>query len=189
MYFLLMLNLIKLFFMKDRIRQVMENIGLSQKDFAIRLGISEASLSNIYTGRTNPTNNHVQAIHRAFPMISVNWLMFGEGEMMGALSTLSQNAAQSVQDGNVASADGNEAWGDVSFEATEIGVIDMPSPVAVQMVADGKNRPVYPPKQVRNNNAQTNNVVKKYDNPYKSIKEIRVFFDDGTYEAFVPAGK
>ena len=60
----------------------MELAGLSQQEFAARLEISPASLSSIFTGRTNPTNNHVQAIHRAFPNINVNWLMFGEGEMM-----------------------------------------------------------------------------------------------------------
>ncbi len=27
------------------------------------------------------------------------------------------------------------------------------------------------------------------DKPVREIKEIRVFFSDGTYEAFVPSGK
>lgn len=43
--------------------------------------MSPASLSSIFNGRTNPTNNHVQAIHRAFPVVNVSWLMFGEGDM------------------------------------------------------------------------------------------------------------
>ena len=67
--------------MKDRIKQVMEWTGLSQQDFATKLGISPASLSSIFNGRTNPTNNHVQAIHRSFPEIDINWLLFGEGKM------------------------------------------------------------------------------------------------------------
>ena len=68
--------------MKNRIKEVMEYANLSQQDFAARLGISAASLSSIFTGRTNPTNNHVSAIHRAFPEINVNWIMFGEGNMI-----------------------------------------------------------------------------------------------------------
>lgn len=67
--------------MKERIRLIQEQLGLSQIEFANKLGISPASLSSIYTGRTNPTNNHVMAIHKAFPQINVNWLMFGEGDM------------------------------------------------------------------------------------------------------------
>ena len=41
--------------MKNRIKEVMEYANLSQQDFAARLGISAASLSSIFTGRTNPT--------------------------------------------------------------------------------------------------------------------------------------
>ena len=69
--------------MEERIKEVMEYLGLSQQEFAQKLGISPASLSNIFNGRSKPTNNHVQAIHRAFPSISTNWLMFGEGVMFG----------------------------------------------------------------------------------------------------------
>ncbi len=60
----------------------MDSMGLSQQEFAQKLGMSPASLSNIFNGRSNPTNNHVQAIHRAFPNINTNWLMFGEGTML-----------------------------------------------------------------------------------------------------------
>ena len=72
--------------MKERIRSIMQSMRLSQQDFANRPGIAAASLSSIFTGRTNPTNNHVMAVHRAFPEININWLMFGEGEMMAAVA-------------------------------------------------------------------------------------------------------
>ncbi|EJX02105.1 transcriptional regulator, partial [gut metagenome] len=68
--------------MKDRIRQLIDFTQMSQQDFANAIGVSPASLSSIFTGRTNPTNNHVQAIHRAFPEVNINWLLFGEGDML-----------------------------------------------------------------------------------------------------------
>ena len=71
--------------MQDRIRQIMDHYGLSQQNFASQLGVAPATISSIFTGRTNPTNKHVQAIHKAFPEIDTNWLMFGEGEMMTSL--------------------------------------------------------------------------------------------------------
>ena len=67
--------------MKDRIMKIMKDEGMDQKDFAAALKISPSSLSNIFNGRSNPTSNHVSAIHRRFPEININWLMFGEGEM------------------------------------------------------------------------------------------------------------
>ena len=37
--------------------------GMSQKEFASTLCIAEGTLSGIFTGRTRPTNNIVNAIH------------------------------------------------------------------------------------------------------------------------------
>ena len=67
----------------------MDHYGLSQQNFAAQLGVAPATISSIFTGRTNPTNKHVQAIHKAFPEIDTNWLMFGEGEMMISLDRTS----------------------------------------------------------------------------------------------------
>ena len=67
--------------MKDRIYQLMKYQGMSQKEFAATLCVAEGTLSGIFTGRTRPTNNIVNAIHECFPHISINWLMFGEGDM------------------------------------------------------------------------------------------------------------
>ena len=52
----------------------------------VSIGAFSASLSNIFNGKTNPTNNHVSAIHRRFPDININWLMFGEGDMYTTVS-------------------------------------------------------------------------------------------------------
>ena len=59
----------------------MRHEGMTQQEFATTLELSPSSLSSIFNGRTNPTNNHVLAIHKRFPNINVNWLMFGEGDM------------------------------------------------------------------------------------------------------------
>ena len=66
---------------KDRIKIIMQDRNLSQQDFANVLGITPGSLSGILNERTRPTNNHTIAIHREFPDISIDWLLFGEGEM------------------------------------------------------------------------------------------------------------
>lgn len=177
-------------FMKERIRQVMEHTKMSQQDFATKLGISPASLSSIFTGRTNPTNNHVQAVHRAFPEVNINWLLFGEGEMYlerdkadkaggqanaGAGSTLSGADAPHSGGAGKPSLFLEDAFDAGLQEASR------PATTAVQQRRDG----VYP----RRNEARINMYAKEMDKPVRKIKEIRVFFDDGTYESFVPSGK
>ena len=72
--------------MKERILQIMRRENMTQQEFAKAIEVSPASLSNIFNGKTNPTNNHVSAIHRRFPDININWLMFGEGDMYTTVS-------------------------------------------------------------------------------------------------------
>ena len=170
--------------MKDRIREILDWANLSQQDFANRLGISPASLSSIFTGRTNPTNNHVQAIHRVFPEINVNWLLFGEGGMLSAAEVPEASAAiaensSSVIDGVTTAETGKMAsmFSDDEYGATSATPTPVHHPVA--------SRRDIPSGRVAN--IQYSETMKNIDKRVRKIKEIRVFFDDGTYEAFVPS--
>ena len=170
--------------MKDRIRHILEWTNLSQQDFATRLGISPASLSSIFTGRTNPTNNHVQAIHRAFPEINVSWLLFGEGTMM-ANEQVADNLHGENDGGTKISDEGSVS--DSGMMASIFSEEDYgPSLHTESSVynSGGNRRDNYGSRPVGFNYIDN---AKKNDNKKRRIKEIRVFFDDGTYEAFVPS--
>ena len=58
--------------MKERIRQLMEQLNLNQQEFSKKIRVSSASISNILAGRSNPTHNHVMAIHAALPEVNVS---------------------------------------------------------------------------------------------------------------------
>lgn len=184
--------------MKDRIKSVMEYARETQQDFAARLQISPASLSSIFTGRTNPTNNHVMAVHRAFPEININWLMFGEGSMLvnginadAVLKGGSPNdsnldgAEYSTEYDSVAGGVGENGRGESSLlPATGAGKPFLSSP---QLRAEeGARRDVYPGSRSAK---EISNSMINIDKKTRKIKEIRVFFDDGTYETFVPSSK
>lgn len=174
----------------------MERAGLSQQEFAQRLNISPASLSSIYTGRTNPTGNHVKAIHMAFPEINVNWLMFGEGEMVctpaeatsEADATMSDPAAPAVQlvDDGLGALSASAAQGlAASHHAATAQPAHAPKPASARpaSVGYGANPQLGAPM------SGYGNCAINIDKRTRKIKEIRVFFDDGTYEAFVPSSK
>lgn len=136
--------------MKDRIYQLMKYQGMSQKEFASTLCIAEGTLSGIFTGRTRPTNNIVNAIHECFPRISINWLMFGEGEMLldGSSSQPSDMAAEQ-----------SDLFASGTTPSAEVNSTPASAP-------------------------QIQEVVKYIDKPQRKITEIRVFYDDGTFETF-----
>lgn len=136
--------------MKDRIYQLMKYQGMSQKEFAATLCIAEGTLSGIFTGRTRPTNNIVNAIHECFPHISINWLMFGEGDML---------------------LDG----ADPLASDTGSGQTDLFSPGTTPSSETNSTPSAVP---------QIQEVVKYIDKPQRKITEIRVFYDDGTFETF-----
>jgi len=168
--------------MKDRIRQVMEYAQLSQQDFAARLGISAPSLSSIFTGRTNPTNNHVMAVHRAFPEVNISWLLFGEGEMLNCAEPNAEttNAVPLQLETSVQT--GFSALQTASGVPPKASLFDAESPV--QPAPRYLQQPAHYAAPV-----SPAHTVKNVDKPLRKIKEIRVFYDDGTYESFAPTSK
>ncbi len=139
--------------MKDRIYQLMKTLGLTQKEFAAKLCVAEGTLSSIFNGRTKPTSNMVTAIHTFFPEVSVNWLMFGEGEMYTSASHEEHDTQ--AQEG----------------EQPSLSFPEHPTehPIAVPPILE----------EIRDG-------VKNLNKPQRKPVEIRVFFDDGTFEIFAP---
>lgn len=165
--------------MEERIRQVMDFLGLSQQDFAQKLGISPASLSNIFNGRSKPTNNHVQAIHRAFPKVNTNWLMFGEGVMLDEGGNDSQNPGMSNSPnpsnfGSPANPSDEENGG----SKKEMEGMELFSTLPNATGGTQNNERQAAPKVI----TETKIIRPK-------ILEIRVFYDDQTFESFVPSEK
>jgi transcriptional regulator with XRE-family HTH domain len=147
--------------MKDRINALMRHMGMSQKDFANEICISPGTLSSIFSGRNKPTLNTLNNIHERFPEVNMDWLMNGKGEMFASAAPVPQQV-----------------------EAAEVG-----SPVASSSVSGIPIQPGFidhlpSPQQV---SPQTSNLMmdgKIFDKPSRKIAEIRVFYDDGTFETF-----
>ncbi len=187
--------------MNDRIKQIQQALGMSQKDFAEAIGIAPGALSNIYSNRTNATSNHVKGIHKAFPDINVNWLMFGEGEMVNTPSqdSESQNKLQ-AQDGVAAPSGQTQGLSSGMSSGMPGSLFDVPAadndggdvlPFQAQMRSAATQQPArqhLSGSRARANDTVVNAVVMDYKNVDKPryVKEIRVFFSDGTYETFVP---
>ena len=152
--------------MKDRIRQIMEAQHMSQQTFANFIGINAASLSSIFNDRTRPTLNTVEALKAKIPNLNVDWLIFGRGAMF-----LGEGNAADAH-ANVAPADGSPSPGQGEARMPDLfsggGDAGLAHPVNAGYAAPVKTE------------------VKYVERPKRQITEIRVFFDDQTYESFVP---
>lgn len=178
--------------MKERIRAVMDYAQMTQQDFAVRLGISPASLSSIFNGRTNPTQKQVMAIHGAFPEINVSWLMFGEGEMIVS-SASSENRPARTDDKQGSPLISSQTVIDTEHTASKSHTLFDAEPVSSQHVVAELPRQNYSSRREIHSAYRPNTVPSQMainiDKQVRKIKEIRVFFDDGTYESFVPSNK
>ena len=176
--------------MKDRIRQVMDSKGMNQLEFAKFIQVSPSALSNIFTGRTQPTLNVVEAIKKKIPDISTDWLMLGIGQMYNATSTPSAttpsapptfpNDHEVRQDPILSFPNDHEVRQDpilsFDFESSPTSEITSPQSQSFNSV-----------KSTRQNVVREE--VKIVDKPKRRVTEIRVFYDDQTWESFIPSTK
>ncbi len=152
--------------MKDRIRRIMESQHMTQQVFAQFIKISPATLSGIFNGRTNPSLNIVEAIKNSLPSISTDWLLFGNGPMY-----IDVSKGESVASAG-GSADSKEA------------LLDFETPSPAPSIASQAGGFVQGVNSTPKNMEQF--VVKNIDKPQRKITEIRIFFDDQTWETFLP---
>ncbi len=155
--------------LKDRIKQLMEDQHMTQQVFADYLQQSPATLSSIFNGRTRPTLNVVDAIRKKFPDISIEWLLYGDGTMYQVHTDPSEMTSETPPVGT-----------DLVLQ------FDSPIPAPRQMPSSA---PAYQ-QGVRSTRLETINEEMKYiDKTPRRVTEIRVYYDDQTYETFVPAKK
>lgn len=69
--------------MKDRIKAVRKALGLTQQEFADKMGIKRFSIANCEIGKTKPSTPVISLICQNFDVNEV-WLRTGEGEMFMA---------------------------------------------------------------------------------------------------------
>ena len=145
---------------------------MTQQVFADYIGLAPATLSSIFNGRTRPTLNVVEALKKKIPDINTDWLMFGSGEMY-------QDSAEKLSSDQTPSENAN-------FDQSLMLDFDQnPSPTASNMGQMTQNPAIINksrPEIVRED-------IKILDKPQRKVMEIRVFYDDQTWDTFVPVKK
>lgn len=149
--------------MKDRIAQIMQKEGLSSVEFADKIEISPSSLSHIFNGRNKPSLEVIMRIHKAYPHINLNWLLYGEGSMQ---------EEKSEKD--------SETINGIDLMWTSSKKDELISKTSENSTGHASKDPDFTPKEL------IREEIKYIEKPHPKITEIRIFFDNGTYEIFKP---
>ena len=143
----------------------MQKEEMTAAQFAEKIGLSPSSLSHILNGRNNPSLDVVMKIHKACNYVNLPWLIYGEGEM---------------------------EWKAEVPKSEETGIsgmalFDESTFFTPEGTEERENRkemapktPVYAPTEI------VREEIKYIEKPARKITEIRIFFDNGTYETFRP---
>lgn len=148
--------------MKDRIIEFMNYLQMKPSSFANATNIKLATLSQILNGRNNPSLEVVTKIRTAFPYLSYDWMISGEGPMCKEEPTLPFD----------------ENGGFKTDENREF---------TAERTDDTENRKDFVPYQPQDQGkSAVTEEIRYIERPAKKIREIKIFFDDDTYETFVP---
>ncbi len=151
--------------MKERITQIIQKEEMTAAQFAEKIGISPSSLSHILSGRNNPSLEVVMKIHKSCNYVNLPWLLYGDGQME-VQAQVPESAEMGIS---------GISLFDESAIFTSEGTDDRENRKEMQ-----PKSPVYAPKEI------VREEIKYIEKPARKITEIRIFFDNGTYETFRP---
>ena len=143
----------------------MQKEEMTAAQFAEKIGLSPSSLSHILNGRNNPSLDVVMKIHKACNYVNLSWLIYGEGEMEWKAEAPKQEET---------GISGMALFDESAFFTSE-GTEERENRKEM-----APKSPVYAPKEI------VREEIKYIEKPARKITEIRIFFDNGTYETFRP---
>ena len=174
---------------RERIELLMKCYELAPSQFADKTGIQRASVSHILSGRNKPSLEVMQKIYEAFPELDAKWLMFGTGE--APVRGSSERVGARTAENNLFSAGFSEREPEVPEQPVRQPALVSytpdsleKQPEAVHSSVSASPKPQSHPKQPKKVQPRQN--VQAAAVPARRIKEIRVFYTDGTYETLFP---
>jgi len=142
----------------------MEHQKLNAGAFAESIGVAQATISQILRGRNMPSTDVLLRLHQRYPNISLDWLLTGKG-------SLEENYEMN-----------NDSSSDFDYPL----FAENPLNVSKES-SDSENRKDF---ALEKGNIGIKEIVKQEviykERPPRKITEIRIFFDDNTYETFRP---
>lgn len=160
-----------------RLKGFMDEMGLTNSQFADQCGIPRPSLSQLLTGRNKKISDVIVGqIHQAFPKLSVLWLLFGEGDMLVREVSCPDNCDDLP---NLFSEADKFVGNDSEFENKSIlsGLTEGKKVISDRINTEKITNEKYVDLQ--------REIDKIRKNPRKVI-QITVYYDDSTFETFLP---
>lgn len=161
---------------KERIEYIIKEMSLSNVEFSQLTGIAPATISHITSGRSKPTLPILKAIVMAFPELNPQWVFMGEGPVYSKSEAETDNV---VSEQPVLRQTGTGGLDLFSTVQPNVKPRTAETVKAKPQAQPAKTMDVLGLKEVIK--ASVDEAIGRRK---RQIVEVRIFFDDGTYEAF-----
>ncbi|MBQ9176797.1 MAG: helix-turn-helix transcriptional regulator [Bacteroidaceae bacterium] len=158
---------------KERIEYIIKDKGLSNVEFSSITGIAPATISHISSGRSRPTLAILKGILSGFPDLNPEWVFMGTGPMYKD----NNDSLPAQTDGQVSASGSYDLFSSIEqMESEKHGASHKPAKLQASKPTSVAADEI---KDVIRESFET-----MMGRQRRKIVEVRIFFDDGTYEAF-----
>jgi len=154
--------------MRERLEELMKLLNLNPTQFANAIGVQRATLQHILSGRNEPSLKIIMAIHTSFPDVELEWLLNGKGS---AIPQLQQNEPP------------QDDYPLLPGMETMFFPDDVRKTPGNSNLKGEESIPKSSKRRPRRNSEAVLDAVNSSEG--KRIKEVVVFFSDGTYQKFL----
>ncbi len=160
----------------ERIQEIIRAKNLNNIQFCSATGISPASLSHITSNRSKPTLTILRNVINGFPDINPEWIMMGTGSMFRNNETPYEQEEKHQQ------TDFNEIMSQDKLPL--LFGDEEPEPMKNLNVTKSNAKTWGTSANSGNIEEIVKTTINAMQKPQRKIVEVRIFFDDGTYESF-----
>lgn len=157
--------------MNNRIFSLIEELGITQSEFAEQTGISPAALSQLKNKAGNLSVDNIMKVKSAFPKLSFNWLLQGELPMW--------ERTKDSQEPNLFSAVETKPYTPESYELKK-------PEIPVQEIQPEKSAPapqkVEPLTETPKVQQIIEKIVERTVPVERKVHKVIIFYDDGKFE-------
>ncbi|MFY8187173.1 MAG: helix-turn-helix domain-containing protein [Flavobacterium sp.] len=168
---------------KVRLEQIFSFYGLTPATFAEQIGVQRSSLSHLLSGRNKPSLDFILKVEECYSEVDFDWLLQGKGVFPKSKNQVSTSENASAPQRNP------------PIETTQLKTETPQLHSLFSEIEPQENEPkkitaveFLEPPVVENKILNEKNFVEKNAKPNipNKIREVIIFYEDGTFENYKP---
>lgn len=168
-----------------RLKLFMDSIDVASSQFADSCEIPRPSFSQLLSGRNQKVSDVlISKIHSAYPQLSIMWLMFGEGKMLADESSDDSSESSSESPDNDTAKNLHNLQENPSNPPANSGYSNLKGLTPTQNPTQSS---IFQQLEDNKKIVELQMQIEKLQKNPRRVAQITVYYDDSTFETFIPS--